>query len=377
MKTAVSEFRQRCLVFSREWGKGIESCEELFVLRSWLGALSRNTRVDIVTLESPRAPHPDGLFDLYAIGPATSDGHWPVSLDMDSLLSNKATCALMRSDDLEAQRLWERLEPNGTLLAWSTGAPLEIGANATLTVTPGQRDSIMRRHRDWDLDSSYPALSSNNVVATGLYIPINALAAKQRHNGLGFTDYLLVLTDRTGVIRWDEPPSIASWIAARFPSEHLVVVEAGEASVWHERSLRGRIGVDTRADLWRLIAHARATIDLGPDPHVARECVESMRFGVPVVVPRSTVAAEHVTGGGGMTYDSIAGLFECIEALLDPNFRAELADQAREIADKQFGSPARFVEAVRSILERVTVGPNVTRDETDLDPNSRGRGKEG
>ncbi|MHB8318554.1 MAG: glycosyltransferase [Acidimicrobiales bacterium] len=360
----MNEVRQRFFVFSKDWKQNDQDFEEIFVVRSWLGALSRFADLDILTPGNPRSQYPDGLFDLYTIGSDASGGGWPVSLDLDSLPHPGASYAFMRSNDLGAHRLWEQLQPDGRTLGWSTTASIDISSDVTLTVTRGQRDAIVRQLGATDVRRGDPDLKNPGVVATGLYIPINELSAAQRHNGLGFTDYLIVLTDRPGTNRRDSPPDSAAWIAARFPREYLVVVEAGEASVWHERSLRGSIRVDTRADLWRLIAHARATIDLRPDPHVARECVESMRYGVPTVVPASTVAAEHVTDGGGMTYRSIAELFECIEALLDPELKVDLGHQAREIADRRFGDPTRFAEAVRSAVEQPGKDPASSRDNT-------------
>ncbi len=35
----------------------------------------------------------------------------------------------------------------------------------------------------------------------GIHVPVNRLAERHRHHGFGFTDYLLVLSDRTGAYR--------------------------------------------------------------------------------------------------------------------------------------------------------------------------------
>ena len=118
-------------------------------------------------------------------------------------------------------------------------------------------------------------------------MPINPLAATHRHNGLGFTGYLLVLSDRVGSPEVSPPTPMAAWLTARFPDKEVVVVEDAAAAVWRGRVLRGIVDVYTRTDLWRLVAHARVTVDLSPGPIIARECVESLRFGTPIVVPQT------------------------------------------------------------------------------------------
>ncbi len=104
------------------------------------------------------------------------------------------------------------------------------------------------------------------------------------------------------------------------------------ASAWHYRSLRGSIRVDTRTDLWRLMAHARATIDLAPGKLLARECVESLRFGTPIVVPKGTVGALHAEAGGGLWFGDEAELIGCVDALsesVDPHDARETGAGAR------------------------------------------------
>ena len=48
----------------------------------------------------------------------------------------------------------------------------------------------------------------------GVHVPVNRLAEQHRHHGFGFTDYLLVLSDRTG--EQAEPPPAAAWLSAAF-----------------------------------------------------------------------------------------------------------------------------------------------------------------
>ena len=60
--------------------------------------------------------------------------------------------------------------------------------------------------------------------------------------------------------------------------------------------------MDTRMDLWRLVAHANVCIDLRPGSYIARECVEALRFGTPIIVPECAgPAVVHAREGGGAT----------------------------------------------------------------------------
>jgi hypothetical protein len=187
----------------------------------------------------------------------------------------------------------------------------------------------------------------------GLHVPVHALAAARRHVGLGFTGYLLVLTDRgPQAARNDRPTPLVAWLAARFAGRHLVVVENAVASVWRARSLRGLVAVDTRTDLWRLVAHAAATVDLAPGGLFARECVESLLYGVPVVVPAGTTGARLAALGGGLWFGDEAELFGCVEALDDERTRRALADQGKAVAGRWYGDADGFVRRVAAALDR-------------------------
>jgi hypothetical protein len=169
--------------------------------------------------------------------------------------------------------------------------------------------------------------------------------------GLGFTGYLLVLTDRSGPASDGSTPTpYAAWLAARFADRHLVVIEDAVASVWRWRSLRGLIEINTRADLWRILAHARVTVDLAPGPLISRECVESLRYGVPIVVPAGTPAARLAREGGGLWFRDPAELLTCVESLDDTGLRDALGRQGRAVADEWYGNPSCFSERVATAM---------------------------
>jgi hypothetical protein len=184
----------------------------------------------------------------------------------------------------------------------------------------------------------------------GLHVPVNPIAATHRHNGLGFTGYVLVLSDRSAASDVSPPTSMVAWLTARFPDLHIVVIEDATAAVWRGRVLRGIVSVYTRTDLWRLLAHARVTIDLAPGHIIARECVESLRFGTPIVVPAASAARPHADAGGGMTFADYAELLACVAHLSDDAVRAAISAQGRRYADAQYGNQSAFVQSVARAL---------------------------
>ena len=129
------------------------------------------------------------------------------------------------------------------------------------------------------------------------------------------------------------------------------------ASAWKGRALRGKVSVDTRMDLWRLLAHANVCIDLAPGPHIARECIEALRFGTPIIVPdRPGPGAVHARASGGATFRDESELLEAVEAFRSEAHRAEAATLARRYADAHYGDPAALVRRLRELLGRRAPG---------------------
>ncbi len=308
----------RVLVVSRRWRS--HDLEVAFVVRSTAAALSRRFDVEVVVPGPEGSGEADGLFDLHAAGGGESAGRWPSPASASWSDGPPPDAVLIEWDDEGARKLVAHFHADTPLLMI---APTAERAEGGIPVVP---------------------------TALGLTVPVSPLAAASPHNGFGFTDYLLVLADGPGDGRPGHPPATASWIAARFPRRHVVIVADAVAAAWRDRSLRGWTHVDTRTDLQRLFAHARVVVDLSPGPLVARECVESMRFGTPVVVPSGTVAARLAATGGGLWYSDIAELIGCIAALDDAPTRAQLSVAAKAQSDGRFGNPMDFEQALPMLL---------------------------
>jgi hypothetical protein len=292
------------------------------VTRSLAAAASRWAPVSVL-VPGNGAQDADGAFDLHPMG---EDGEvvWPQTISPDSAV------------------IVDELTPDVATLLYE----VEPRAVFYVSASHGNRsDSWRQLPVVENPENAHPYVST--------YIPVNPLAKVHRHNGFGFTNYLLVLSDGTG--RDTVPPPAAAWLTAAFHSDDVIVVQQAVASAWRGRALRGRVSVDTRMDLWRLMAHAKACIDLAPGRIVARECVEALRFGTPIVVPRvSGPAVAHAFLGGGATFGDAQELLDAVAAIRTDDNRSAVSHLGRDYADANHGDPLKFVNSLRAILSDAT-----------------------
>jgi hypothetical protein len=315
-------------VFSRHWRTA--GSEAAYAMRTLAGATSRTGPTSVYVPGPPGAPEPDGAFDVIGIGGEPGEG-WPLPGSASGLGPLPAGSAAIVDDLTESVLpLLDALGPEVRRFALpGTAGPAASGGASQLALVP--------------------SASGGDHRFVGLHVPINPLAAGHRHNGFGFVDYLLVLSGRLG--HHDQPVPEVAWLTAGFPDDNIVVIEDAQASVWRGRALRGVVSVDSRTDLWRLVAHARACIDSAPGALLARECIESLRFGTPIIVPRGAgAAAAHAAAGGGLAYGNVADLLDHARAVGNPATRARLSDGGKRYADETYGDPSTFVSRVASAL---------------------------
>ena len=212
---------RQLLVVGLHWRS--RQTELTFLTRSIAAAATRWASVTVLTRGVRDQRDPDGAFDLEGIGEEDSD-LWPTIQSPD--------CPVVVDDPVP-----EIVTYLSTLDARSV---FYLAAAELTGLTPWQRLSVVP--------------SSPGAPHLGLYVPVNLLALQHRHNGFGFVGYTLVLSGARG-LRQDPPPA-AAWLTSGLPEEYVVVVENGVASAWKGRALRGTVTVDTRMDLWRLMAHA-------------------------------------------------------------------------------------------------------------------------
>jgi hypothetical protein len=310
------------ILCSRTWSE--RSSELAYAIRAIAGAASRSGSIAVYVPGPPGHPEADGAFDLVPVGVDPSGG-WPTQPDVARFTSLNEAVVVMDVEDSGIQPLLGLLPHSARRFALSGE---DNGTHTLRTVA-----------LEADRDEHF----------IGLHVPINPLAAAHRHNGFGFVDYVLILSGRAG--SHEVPPDEVAWVTAGFPDADVVVIENGIASVWKGRALRGSTAVDTRTDLWRLIAHARVCIDLSPGTTLAKECIEALRYGTPILVPSdATAAAVHARSGGGLTYDSMGQMVQCVTQLLNDHNRQTFSAAGRRYADSTYGDPIAFTERVRAVL---------------------------
>lgn len=143
-----------------------------------------------------------------------------------------------------------------------------------------------------------------------------------------------------------QPGPEVEYLALRFPTLALVVVEPSQSSVVRGRSRRVLPELD-RGTLWEVMAGAVATLDLRPPGALGREILESMLVSTPVLVPATSLSGRcHAeSSNGGLWYRNAAELTACVTRMLDPETRDRLGRQARSWAGRAHGDQDAFVEA--------------------------------
>jgi len=335
--------RARVAVLSRSWAR--PACEQATAVRSLAAALSRDAVVDVLSAEPTGARHADGAFERIGIGIPAEGTDWPDPRTGSIPALGRYDAVLVDDGDTYAFALARaRLPAAEILVAGGRRSPTWQGSRVTI-LDVGYHDAGA---------SGVPTEvhGADRVLAVGLYLRVHPYAAEHHHHELqGATGYLLVLSGRGSS---DATPALPDgqvrWLLARFPRARVVVVEDAVATVWRARAPVNRFGVHTRMDLWRLLAHARATVDLCPGRLFARECVESLRYGVPVVVPRGTTADALVEAGGGIGFSTTATLLDAVAALLEPGAGQRAGRQGRWAVDRWYGDPAAFISRAASAL---------------------------
>lgn len=305
--------RPVAIIIGRHW---LEPRSELaFATRSLAAAASRSGPVAVLVPGVPGQRTADGAFDLRGMG-SSGALQWPEEFAESTVIVDEMTT--------DIANLLDSVDPSSVLAVCAPN---------------GLRQPTWHR---------LPLIGGPDAV--GVHVPVNRLAEKYRHHGFGFTDYILVLSNRTGA-EGEEPPPAAAWISAADAEADVVVVEDAVAWAWKARTLRGKVSIDTRMDLWRLLAHARVCIDLGPGPHIARECIEALRFGTPIVVPdQAGPAVFHAQASGGSAFGDPEELLTAVAGMKNEAKRSEVSDSGRRYSDSHFGDPTAVVARVRALL---------------------------
>jgi len=195
------------------------------------------------------------------------------------------------------------------------------------------------------LGASYGKEIAHNV---GLPMAANRSVLREPNVQLGETDYVVVLTG-THEDSPEPPASLGRFLRARLGRRNLALVTANSFVACvdgdHHRSTQP---IERGSDMLRLMAWARATVDLRPGRLFARRCLESLLYSTPIVAPASTRAAEHAASGGGLWFEGPSDLAYCVEAMFDPALGDALGEEGSRYAERHYGSTDRFIEKVLS-----------------------------
>lgn len=364
----------RVLILSSCWEQ--TGSEAALSVRSITAAISRFCNVDVLVKSDRYAQVADGLFDLHLIACNSISGLWPDpgAIKWPTEISKHPLIAMIDPGDSDAIKLVRSLNQNSIILQWGAVAESKVGRTARhkqqkpleadFYLELIEMDLLLKGNAETDLsqcnehnqtpsnlvDLNPHSLSKHNFV--GVHLPINPIAKSQRHLGIGFNDYILVLTDRDSTSTKESVlPESVLWLTARFPRENILLVEDGIATVVRGRSIRGTVAIATRTDLWRFMANAKATIDLKPGTLLARECIESLQYGTPIIVPDKTTAALFAKAGGGLWFSNLDHFLCCIEIINQPKIRNILGSQGCDLVKLRYASSENFVDRVGLVLK--------------------------
>ena len=190
----------------------------------------------------------------------------------------------------------------------------------------------------------------DGAIDLGLHVPVNRMAEEHRHHGFGFTGYQLVLLgDVDGVT--EEPAREVKALGASFPqttssSWGTARPRRGAGQFYAGRSPWIHEWISGACSLTRSFV-----VDLAPGLYLARECVEALRFGAPIVVPASSsAAAEHALATGQHRLRRCRGAHHAAGRLRRASERSVSLERGRRYADERYGRPAELIERLGDIV---------------------------
>jgi hypothetical protein len=376
----------RIAVITEHWGDS--PSESMIATRLVAGALSRHAQVDVLHLHPPQDA-PDALNDsVFLVHKVPLKGARPLTAQI--LHASLKATAGARPLPVAAQRELDELEGNAELVAEELGAlkpdaiVLAGHRQAFDYAALGDRSSARPRVSFLplceDLDEiDRPAFARlverADAIVSSSPAEHHALLERfpQRHGDVHPLHLALTLNygaTRSGlfgvrffgkfvlVIRSFPPggPRYTHTVTHELLRDILEDVSVAEVDgdKWRiaDRENTLELPVNpTRVNLWRLMAHALFTVDLRPQGPLARESIESMLLGTPVVVPESTAAASIAeAAGGGLWYRDLGEILDCSRLLMNASLRSTLAEQAQRYAQLHHGDMTGFVERIGAIV---------------------------
>lgn len=212
-------------------------------------------------------------------------------------------------------------------------------ADVVCTVTVAERSCV--------LDSA-PHLAEDAVRHIPVALGINRAAVDHRLVGLThFDDYVLFLRGFPAGTPETEPPLDHQQLRHDIGGPAVAEVALAAWRITGDRRSYVVRAAPSRANLLRLLSHAVATVDLRPPALLAREVLESLLVGTPVVARRSSIGAEHVAqSGGGTEFNGYREMIAAVRALREGGAGGELGRRGRSWATEHHGDQRGFVQVI-------------------------------
>lgn len=395
--------RARVVVVTRHWGDA--EGEAAAATRFVAGALARHAEVVVIRLDPALAgvpaPEPavDSVFTVYEVpiygydrvrarvleaALAAHDGGYrvpPIGAHMLQRLQGVAP---------DVPLLIARLSPDAVLLAGSEqpynldvlGRPGESGrprvvvapmagdvrylrspvverllvhADAVATVHPGEHRALTQ------VPEAAGRAALPEVVPVDLALSVNRGSAEHRLFGVrSFGPYVVLLRRFPA-----GGPRFSRTVTHEVLREVVQPLSVAEIDGIRWRITNASMTLDlpvgpSRVNLWRLLAHARAVVDVRPPGPVGREAIEAMMLAVPSLVPDGSAAKEHVAAGnGGLWYADHAELVDELRSLADDGLRRSLGAAGVGYATSRHGRMDDFVARMAAlVLGRAPAAPS-------------------
>jgi hypothetical protein len=190
------------------------------------------------------------------------------------------------------------------------------------------------------------------VVPLPLPMPVNLASASYRAAGLSnFDNYAVFLRGfPNGTV---ESPVVPDYTRIRAGGGGI-----GIADLTHKQWRVFDDAFDyvipvgpSRVNLWRLISHAVALVDIRPGGVIGREAIESLLIGTPVLLPVTSPSRFVVDeSGGGYVFAGEDVLIDGLVRLTSGAGRSDVARRGREWAERVHRDQGRFVAEVTGRL---------------------------
>ncbi|MCU1491577.1 MAG: hypothetical protein JWM85_2982 [Acidimicrobiaceae bacterium] len=378
--------RPTVAVVTTHWGTGDD--ESTAVTRLFAGALSRTAEVEVVHLISPPGPVETVTDSVFRVHRVPIHGARPLRSGIlrAALAAGRPAAGLpsqahaliehLEGDAPDVPEILAGLGATSVVLAghhqpWDLSALPRSGAGPRVVVLPFLGDSdpapgthllellehadaigVVHPGEERTVRRALAARPSSEVVALRLAFPLNRGATRHRLFGVRwFGRYIVTIRSfPTGGPRYLRSVT-HEVLRSVIGNVSVAEVDAGAWRISDAESTLALPVSPSRVNLWRLMAHAVATIDLRPAGPVGREALESMLLGTPVLVPEGSASMEHAAAAnGGLWYRDIGELFDSARALMSRPLRDRLSEQGEAYTTANHSGMDGFVERAASLV---------------------------